>query len=203
MRVIPNYKVDRSRRYLDVLCFPEGKVILHGYYDYNYSFCYIEVDIGRNDNLSYLVGNIFWGEWDQFYPYVELKRVVDEHLAYRLKYILDDGRITKNSLSAYSESMCTLANDENVGKVIEKAIIDVYAEKVGYDENQVISRLIDMKKRITESEDLLFKENVLPIERELSKIQYLIFGSGQIRTLYKECQVLCENKYNAYMTLVR
>ena len=199
MRVIPNYKVDRSRRYLNVLCFPEGKVTLHGHYDYNYSFCYIEADITGNTDLFDLINKIFFGEWEQYYSYI----AADGHSAYRLKYFLNEGMITQYSSSVIYEPLGTLVNDESVGKVIDKAIKDVYAKKDGYDENQVISRLIDMKKRITESEDLLFKENVLPIERELSKMQYLIFGSGQIRTLYKECQVLCENKDNAYMTLVR
>ena len=47
-----------------------------------------------------------------------------------------------------------------------------------------------MKKQIAESEDLLFEQKVLPIERELSKMQYLVFGSEQIRKLYNECRVL-------------
>lgn len=199
MRVIPNYKADRSRRYLDVLCFPEGKVTLHGHYDYNYSFCYIEADITGNTDLSDLINKIFFGEWEQYYSYI----AADGHSAYRLKYFLNEGKITQYSSSVIYEPLGTLVNDESVGKVIDKAIKDVYAEKDGYDEDQVRAKLIKMKKTIAESEDLLFEENVLPIERELSKMQYLIFGSGQIRTLYKECQVLCENKYNAYMTLVR
>lgn len=72
-----------------------------------------------------------------------------------------------------------------------------------YDEDQVRAKLIDMKKQIAESKDLLFEQKVLPIERELSKMQYLVFVSKNIRELYAECRVLAGNKYSAYMTLVK
>ena len=38
---------------------------------------------------------------------------------------------------------------------------------------------------------------------ELREMQYLVFGSAQIRAVFKECRTLTANKYNAYMTLVR
>ena len=112
-------------------------------------------------------------------------------------------RVTQYSSSVIYEPLGTLVNDESVGKVIDKAIKDVYAEKDGYDEDQVRAKLIEMKKKIAESEDLLFEKKVLPIERELSRMQHLVFGSMQIRKLYIECRALTASKYNAYMTLVR
>ena len=198
--VKPDYDVKKDRRYLDVLCFPEGKVILHGYYDYNYSFCYLETDITRNADLSELIDKIFFGDWEQVYPFPGFAYDVP---AYRLDYFLNDGKITQYSSSIISESMGALANDGTAGKVIDKAIKDVYAEKVEYDEDQVRAKLIDMKERIAESEDLLFEQKILPLERELSGMQYLVFGSEQIRKLYNECRVLAGNKYSAYMTLVK
>jgi hypothetical protein len=197
--VKPNYDVKKNRRELDVLCYTEGKVILHGHYDYNYSFCYIEADITGNTDLSDLINKIFFGEWEQYYSYI----AADEHSAYRLKYFLNEGKITQYSSSIIYEPLGTLVNDESVGKVIDKAIKDVYAEKDGYDEDQVRAKLIEMKKKIAESEDLLFEKKVLPIERELSRMQHLVFGSMQIRKLYIECRALTASKYNAYMTLVR
>ena len=198
--VMPDYDVKKDRRYLDVLCFPGGKVILHGYYDYNYSFCYLETDIARYADLSDLIDKIFFGDWEQFYSSPGFAYDVP---AYRLDYFLNDGKITQYSSSIIFEPMGELANDGTAGKVIDKAIKDVYAEKVEYDEDQVRAKLIDMKKQIAESEDLLFEQKVLPIERELSKMQYLVFGSEQIRKLYNECRVLAGNKYSAYMTLVK
>ena len=191
--VKPNYDVKKNRRELDVLCYTEGKVILHGHYDYNYSFCYIETDITGNTDLSDLINKIFFGEWEQYYSYI----AADEHSAYLLKYFLNEDKITQYSSSVIYEPVRTLVNDESVGKVIDKAIKDVYAE------DQVRAKLIEMKKKITESEDLLFEEKVLPIERELSRMQHLVFGSMQIRKLYIECRALTASKYNAYMTLVR
>ena len=91
----------------------------------------------------------------------------------------------------------------NTRSTPNQAIKDVYAEKDGYDEDQVRAKLIEMKKKIAESEDLLFEKKVLPIERELSRMQHLVFGSMQIRKLYIECRALTASKYNAYMTLVR
>ncbi len=199
--VKPAYAVKKNRRELNVLCFTEGKVILHGHYDYNYSFCYI--DIARNMVVSDLINTIFSGEWEHFYSYMKLKRVYDENSAYCLKYLLYEGKITQYSSSVIYEPMGTLANDESVGRVIDKAIKDVYTQKNVYDENQVRAKLIDMKKIIAESEDLLFEKEVLPLERELSRMQYLLFGSKQIRELYIECRKLTASKYNAYMTLVR
>ena len=67
-------------------------------------------------------------------------------------------KITQYSSSVIYEPLGTLVNDESVGKVIDKAIKDVYAEKDGYDEDQVRAKLIEMKKKITESEDLLFEK---------------------------------------------
>lgn len=65
---------------------------------------------------------------------------------------------TQYSSSVIYEPVGTLVNDESVGKVIDKAIKDVYAEKDGYDEDQVRAKLIEMKKKIAESEDLLFEK---------------------------------------------
>ena len=204
--VKPNYDVKKDRRYLDILCFPEGKVILHGHYDYNYSFCYFAADDVLNVDLSVLLENIISGEWEHFYRFtdaVELDHAADKYSAYILKYYLNDGKITRYSPVVIFEPVGTIENDGTAGKVIDKAIKDIYAEKVEYDEAQVMARLADMKRMIAESDDRLFEQTVLPIERELSKMQYLVFGSAQIRALYKECRTLTANKYNAYMTLVR
>ena len=152
--VKPNYDVKKNRRELDVLCYTEGKVILRGHYDYNYSFCYIEADITGNTDLSDLINKIFFGEWEQYYSYI----AADGYSAYRLKYFLNEGKITQYSSSVIYEPVGTLVNDESVGKVIDKAIKDVYAEKDGYDEDQVRAKLIEMKKKIAESEDLLFEK---------------------------------------------
>lgn len=201
--VKPNYDVEKDRRYLDVLCFPEGKVILHGYYDYNYSFCYYGVDNCGDTDLSDLIIKIIFGEWEHYYPFIELKRAADEYSSYRLNYFCNESKITQYSSSIVFEPLCVLDNNETVGRVIDSAIKDIYEEKAEYDEDQVIARLTDMKKMIAESEDLLFEKKILPIERELSRMQHLIFGSGQIRTLYKECRELAAKKYDAYMTLVK
>ena len=97
---MPDYDVKKDRRYLDVLCFPGGKVILHGYYDYNYSFCYLETDIARYADLSDLIDKIFFGDWEQFYSSPGFAYDVP---AYRLDYFLNDGKITQYSSSIIFE----------------------------------------------------------------------------------------------------
>lgn len=198
-----NYKIKADNRYLDVFCFPEGKIVLHGYYDYNYSFYYAEIELDGDVNFSIVIDDIFFGEWLHVYPFKKIMRSIDVYSAYRMKFILNNNKIVQYSPSVIYDYLCTIDKNEIAGQIISKNIKDIYEKTIEYEECFVEKKMIEMKKITTESDPLLFEETVLPIERELLKMQYLVFGNERVRNLYRDCILAIVNKYNIYITLIK
>ena len=94
-------------------------------------------------------------------------------------------------------------DSDDIGLFISNQVNTIYTIDFIYDEKSIIQKLIHYKDTITRSNPMDFEPVISNIERELTEIQYVTWGSMDIQNLYKECRCLCSQKYNEYMNICR
>lgn len=201
----PRFEFERDEeRYLSIFCFPDGKIAFHGFYNHCYSY-FLGVSTW-NSELSYdqLIHRVILGEWQHMISYGDFSKVInisreEMHFAYQLKYFCRNGEIVKyHGMVNYVEEN-RYSNHGNIGGEINNSIKTVYTSKYEYDEELVESELSSYKRIILNSTISDFEQVVVPLEDELEKMQYLLFGSEKIRMLFADCRFCIGEKYNDYM----
>lgn len=201
----PKYELVRQRRYLRVLCYPDGRIIFHGYYDENYSFYISRIEWCNDTDYSELIRKILFGDWETCLRYVDSYDVMgisadDKYIVYNLKYYYSDGQVTKYHGNTKFVQERTINDIRIVCKEINRDIEDVYTHSVQFDESKIKVLLEGYRETIIKSSVDTFEKEVVAIEDRLDSMQYLVFAGESIKQLYAECRYYCGQKYNEYMS---
>lgn len=208
MDIIPTYEIKRNNRYIDVFCFPDGTICFHGFYDYNYSFSLFEEHWRQNADFSGLISKLFFDEWLSLGKYMNATEKLGysqgrQYSSYRFKFYIRNENIVEYSPAFEFCKLKEIDIGSNVGKYINNCINSIYTNRIQYKEDEIINCLHLIRQRVVSVVPELYEEELIPIEQQLSSLQFIIFGDSIIQDLYRECWCLCEEKYNQHLSSIR
>ena len=197
----PNYPLRKDNRYLDIYCFPDGRIIMHGYYDYNYSYSVFSIKWEPVGDYEELINAVLFDEWSCLQLYYDSINKLgfsfeEQFSAFRLKYFIRDGKVRRYSPTSVFELISEYESGINVGENICKSIRSIYLDNKLTTDEKSFDKLQRIHKSIIECDPREFKTVIVPIERELSSMQHLVFANENIRSLFGACWILCSEKYN-------
>jgi len=203
--VSTNYSVNTANRYLSVYCFPCGEIIIYGCYDNNYSFWISKSEFEDEEYYSEIINRILYGDFKYMcYRATSYKSVAgisyDElYESYQIHFILKDGQILIKKHDKFEDH----SELPNLGIYIDSEIKRIYKEKDIRSNPEIKEELIYIKRQILSCDVMKYFQIIVPIRGYLYDMQYLVFSENAISSLYIECNKLCGEMYNRYMTIAR
>jgi len=206
-RQVPNYRIDKDDRVLEIYCSADGRVVFIGHYRW-YCYAMFIADPKADFDYSDILKKLLYDSWTDVYLLSDAKdlmedKSIDRYLCFYMHFCLSDGVIIRYTPEVYSKPACKFEDADKCINYINGEIANFYNTRVEYDEAGVEEELKKLKEEIVNYDFLRYDKIINSVESKLLSMQYLIFGSENIRRLYKECWAQDKKKYNAWMTVAR